>query len=73
VNRQLILITPLADGQPAGFLSFKSGGPFIETNLVKFLFCTHEIILLDKMTRIAQFERIERTVFKIIEVIISKM
>jgi hypothetical protein len=39
--------------------------------MVKFLFYINEIILLNKMTRIDQFERIERTVFKIIEVIIS--
>jgi hypothetical protein len=35
VNQHLILITPLADGQPADFLLFKSGSPFIETKLVK--------------------------------------
>ena len=60
VERKMILFTSLPDGKTACFLLGKSDGPFLKMDLVKFLFCIHEIILLDKVTRIAQIERIAR-------------
>ena len=44
----------------AGFLICKFDGPFLKMDLMKFLSCIHEMILLDKVTRIAQIERIVR-------------
>ena len=49
VERKIILFTPLPDSKAAGFLIGKSDGPFLKMDLVKFLFCIHEMILLDKM------------------------
>ena len=59
VNGKVVLLTPLYDGQATGFLIGEPGSPFLKMSLMKFLFCIHGIILL-KVTRIAQFERIER-------------
>ena len=58
VERKIILFTPLPDSKAAGFLICKSDGPFLKMDLMKFLSCIHEMILLDKVTRIAQIERI---------------
>ena len=60
VERKIILFTPLPDSKAAGFLICKSDGPFLKMDLMKFLSCIHEMILLDKVTRIAQIERIVR-------------
>lgn len=49
VKRKIILLTSLAHSKAAGFLISKSDGPFLKMNLMKFLSCIHEIILLDKM------------------------
>ena len=49
VERKIILFTPLSYGKATGFLISKSDGSFLKMNLMKFLFCIHEIILLDKM------------------------
>lgn len=48
-TRKIILFTPLSDSKAAGFLISKSDGPFLKMNLMKFLSCIHEMILLDKM------------------------
>jgi len=63
---QVILFAPLTGSQPAGFLLGKLGGPFIELELMDFVFCSHKIILLLKVVRIARFAR-----NKIIRAIIS--
>ena len=60
VERKIILFTPLPDSKAAGFLICKSDGPFLKMDLMKFLSCIHEMILLDKVTRIVQIERIAR-------------
>ena len=49
VKRKIVLFAPLPDSKTAGFLICKSDGPFLKMDLVKFLFCIHEMILLDKM------------------------
>lgn len=49
VKRKIVLFAPLPDSKAAGFLISKSDGPFLKMDLVKFLFCIHEMILLDKM------------------------
>ena len=49
MKRKIILLTPLAYSKAAGFLISKSDGPFLKMNLMKFLSCIHETILLDKM------------------------
>lgn len=42
-------LTPLQDSKVAGFLISKFDHPFLKMNLMKFLSCVHEMILLDKM------------------------
>lgn len=49
VERKIILFTPLSDSKAAGFLISKSDGPFLKRDLMKFLSCIHEMILLDKL------------------------
>ena len=49
VKRKNILLSPLSYSKATGFLISKSDGPFLKMDLVKFLFCIHEMILLDKM------------------------
>ena len=56
VKRKIILFTPLLDNKTACFMFCKSDVPFLKMDLMKFLFCVHEIVLLDKVTRIAQIE-----------------
>ncbi|RHT81406.1 hypothetical protein DW725_12610 [Clostridiaceae bacterium AM27-36LB] len=60
VKGKMINLTPLPDSQPAGFLFRKATSPFLKTDLMKFLFCIHKIILLDRVTRFVQIERIAR-------------
>ena len=60
VERKIILFASLPDSKAAGFLICKSEGPFLKIDLMKFLSCIHEMIRLDKVTRIAQIERITR-------------
>ena len=45
VDGDMVLITPLADCEPAGSLIREPGGPFGQVCLVKFLLCIHEMIL----------------------------
>ena len=74
VERKIILFAPLPDSKAAGFLICKSDGPFLKMDLMKFLSCVHEMILLDKVTRIAQIERIVRFMFRnVVGAIISEM
>ena len=74
VKRKIILLTPLAYSKAAGFLISKSDGPFLKMDLMKFLSCVHEMILLDKMTRIAQIERIVRShIRNVVRAIISEI
>ena len=74
VERKIILFTPLPDSKAAGFLICKSDGLFLKMDLMKLLFCIHEIILLDKVTRIAKIERIARSrVENIVRASISEM
>ena len=49
VKRKVILFTPLPDSKAAGFLISKSDDLFLKMDLMKFLSCIHEMILLDKM------------------------
>ena len=60
VKRKIILFAPLPDSKVADLLICKSDDPFLKMYLMKFLSCIHEMILLDKVTRIAQIERIVR-------------
>ena len=45
VDGDMVLITPLADCEPAGSLIREPDGPFSQVCLVKFLLCIHEMIL----------------------------
>ena len=60
VERKIILFASLPDSKAAGFLISKSDGPFLKMDLMKFMSCVHEMILLDKVIRIVQIERIVR-------------
>ena len=74
VKWKTILFIPLPDSKTAGFLVCKSDGSFLKMDLMKLLFCIHEIILLDKVTRIAKIERIARSrVRNIVRAIISEI
>ena len=74
VERKIILFALLPDSKATGFLICKSDAPFLEMDLMKFLSCIHEMILLDKVTRIAQIERIVRFMFRnVVGAIISEM
>lgn len=64
VKRKIILLAPLADSKAAGFLICKSDCLFLKMDLMKFLSCIHEMILLDKVTRIAQIERLYEFMFR---------
>ena len=56
MKRKIILFAPLPDSKATGFLISKSDGPFLKMDLMKLLSYIHEMILLDKVTRIAQIE-----------------
>ena len=48
VDGEVILLSPLFDGQAVGVLIGEPGSPFLKMSLMKFLLCIQEIILLKK-------------------------
>ena len=61
MERKLILFTSLPDNRDADLLICKSDGPAMKMDRMKFWACVHEMILLDKVKRITQIERIAQS------------